>query len=93
MYSCQQDHIICDECLRPEIASCPICRQDFHQTNPQRSYLAERLVRQHLESPNVFTEKEPVKLQVEGIAMFLHGLSKVMKVTERVALILKSLKL
>jgi hypothetical protein len=71
MYSCQQHHIICDECLRPEIKSCPTCCQDFHQTKPQRNYLAERLVRQHLESQNVSKEKEFLDLQAEGSFFYL----------------------
>ena len=50
MFSCQQHHMICRECLRPEIQACPVCRQDFQLVSPLRNYLAERLVRQHWES-------------------------------------------
>ena len=34
------------------VDTCPICRQNFKISNPQRNYLAERLVQQH------FVERE-----------------------------------
>jgi len=49
-FSCQQHHILCSGCLKLEVAKCPVCNEDFKVTRPQRNFLAERLIRQHLES-------------------------------------------
>lgn len=43
VFSCYQDHLLCQDCL-PEVDSCPICKQCFKLAIPRRNLLAERLM-------------------------------------------------
>ena len=48
MFSCQRHHLVCEDCLRPGIQKCPVCRQDFVIS---RNFLAERLIEALLNAP------------------------------------------
>ena len=68
VFSCQQHHIICQGCLQIKIQSCPICRQDFLKAKPQRNYLAERLIRQHMEIQQKQGSNDLLEVQIQGTA-------------------------
>ena len=66
IFSCQQHHIICEGCLRLNIPDCPTCHQDFRQQQPQRNYLAERLIRQHLEFLMKKNTSDSFEIPIQG---------------------------
>ena len=44
-FSCQSDHLICEECIRHvEDLSCPVCREEFGGKTPNRNFLAEKII-------------------------------------------------
>jgi hypothetical protein len=46
VFSCMQHHLICSECNKHTMPSCPMCRQNFGLTPPTRNRLAEKMIEQ-----------------------------------------------
>jgi hypothetical protein len=46
VFSCLQHHLMCSECNKHAMQSCPVCRQDFKKTPPARNRLAEKMIQQ-----------------------------------------------
>jgi hypothetical protein len=45
VYSCCQDHILCQNC-HERVDSCPICQQNFKALKPKKNHLAQRMIAQ-----------------------------------------------
>jgi hypothetical protein len=46
VFSCAEHHLICFECNKHALPSCPVCRQNFRVTPPARNRLAEKMLQQ-----------------------------------------------
>ncbi len=44
--SCLEHHLICSECNKHQLESCPVCRQNFRVTPSTRNRLAEKMIQQ-----------------------------------------------
>jgi hypothetical protein len=42
--SCLEHHLLCSDCAKQILQSCPVCRQNFRQTPPTRNRLAEKMI-------------------------------------------------
>ena len=67
IYSCCQHHLLCGNCLKL-LDTCPICRQSFKLSNPQRNFLAERLVLQYFDEKAQNTHAEGTE-EFEGLKL------------------------
>jgi hypothetical protein len=47
VFSCLEHHLLCSDCAKRILQSCPVCRQNFTKTPPTRNRLAEKMI-QHL---------------------------------------------
>jgi len=45
VYSCLEQHLICNECKPNNLTKCPVCRQCFTKNPPLRNRLAEKIIR------------------------------------------------
>jgi hypothetical protein len=46
VFSCSEHHLICLECSKRNLESCPLCRQGFRGTPLARNRLAEKMISQ-----------------------------------------------
>jgi flavin-binding protein dodecin len=44
VFSCLQHHLLCSDCAKKILQSCPVCRQNFKQNPPIRNRLAEKMI-------------------------------------------------
>ena len=44
VFSCLEHHLLCSDCAKQILQSCPVCRQNFRQTPPTRNRLAEKMI-------------------------------------------------
>jgi hypothetical protein len=42
--SCLEHHLLCSDCAKQILQSCPVCRQNFRKTPPTRNRLAEKMI-------------------------------------------------
>ena len=45
VFSCLEQHLMCETCCQHNLRSCPVCRQSFNLTPPARNRLAEKMIR------------------------------------------------
>ncbi len=46
VFSCLEHHLICLECSKHRLESCPVCKQGFRETPLGRNRLAEKMISQ-----------------------------------------------
>jgi hypothetical protein len=44
VFSCLEHHLLCSDCAKHILQSCPVCRQNFMQNPPTRNRLAEKMI-------------------------------------------------
>jgi hypothetical protein len=44
VFSCLEHHLLCSDCAKQILQSCPVCRQNFRETPPTRNRLAEKMI-------------------------------------------------
>jgi hypothetical protein len=46
VFSCLEHHLMCSDCNKHRLESCPVCRQNFRRILPARNRLAEKMIQQ-----------------------------------------------